>query len=197
MSAVLDHIPVTAWAPPGHYGRPGTPGVTARIADPEGAVLVAARRGQGAALMARAQAGFGLALVDAPQAIAAGDLTALGTGPGRWLVLSETAGDLLARLHPLAECGALTAQTDASVQIDLAGPDVRNLLAKGVTVDLDPAVFVPGAVATTNVAHINVTLWRDLAGERFHLLVGRSYAAGILRFLVASGAEYGLELTRG
>ncbi|GLK85115.1 sarcosine oxidase subunit gamma [Ancylobacter defluvii] len=194
MTSALDALPVTQMPPDGHYGPAGKHGVTARIFDPPALATLAARHGAGAALSAAARVELGLDLADAPRLSRANGLTAIGTGPGRWFLLAEAPEDLPAHLAALAPHAAITEQTDAMVGFELSGPHVRDLLAKGVTVDLDPSVFPPGAAATSNVAHINTSFWREPGDERFVFLAGRSYAVAFARFLVASGAAFGLEL---
>lgn len=194
MTAALDTLPVTQLPPAGSYGPDGRQGVTALLFDPPALASLAARRGAGAALIATAREALGLDLIDAPRVSRAGGLSAIGTGPGRWLVLSETVEDLPARLAPLAAHAAITGQSDAYVGVALAGPHVHDLLAKGVALDLDPAAFPPGAAATTTLAHLNATFWRDPAEERFTFLVARSSHVAFVRFVVAAGAEFGLQL---
>lgn len=195
MTSALDNLTVTALPPDGQYGPAGMHGVTARHFDTAGAATLVARRGAGAALADAARVGFGLDLADGPRRSRAGTLCAIGTGPGRWLVLSEEPAELPARLAPLAAHGAMTEQGDAYVAFEVSGPRVGDLLAKGVMIDLDPSVFPPGTAATTNVAHINVTFWREEA-NRYVFLVGRSNRVTFARFLIASGAEYGLDFAR-
>nr|WP_281417861.1 sarcosine oxidase subunit gamma family protein [Ancylobacter dichloromethanicus] len=88
---------------------------------------------------------------------------------------------------------AITEQGDAYVAFDLAGDKVPELLAKGALIDLDPRVFRPGDAATTVLAHVGVTLWRA-SETSWRVLVARSLEASFTRFLIASGAEFGLRL---
>ncbi len=61
-------------------------------------------------------------------------------------------------------------QSDARLVLHLSGPRVRDVLAKGVPIDLHPKVFKPGDVATTLIAYIGVQIdmldARDLAAHR-------------------------------
>ncbi|MCS0500902.1 sarcosine oxidase subunit gamma [Ancylobacter mangrovi] len=195
MTSALELGPVTRMPPAGRYGPQTNPGITVEMSDPPGLATLAARRGQMAELVAATRQAFGLDLVDGPQVSRSEGMSAVGTGPGRWFVLGDAPGDMSRRLAPLAAYAAITEQTDGYVAFALAGPRVDELLAKGVTIDLHPSAFPPGRAATTNVAHINLTLWRE-APDRHVLLVGRSHAVGFARFLIASGAEYGLSFAR-
>lgn len=194
MTHILDTLPVDSLAPFGAYGRPGEPGVVAVLREDIAFATLAARKGAGSALKVEVAAAFGLALPAGPRAAGEPDLALLGTAPGRWLAVSETrtdlAGDLVAALGAHA---AITEQSDALLTFDLAGPRVRDLLAKGVAIDLHPEVFAPGSVAVTDIAHIGATLWRT-GEDTYRLLVARSFAPAFVRFLIASAAEYGFRL---
>ncbi len=201
MSDLLAQVPVTRLPPDGHYGPAGTEGVRARALEGLAAATLAARKGGTGALIARLAAA-GLPLVDGPRALFQEGLTVLGTGPGRWLVFAEntTGPALLARLRALAgDDVALTDQSDANVVFELTGPAVREALAKGVALDLDPRAFAPGDVATTVVSHVGVTLWACEAAREgappYRLAVARSFAPALLRWLTPGAAPFGLALS--
>lgn len=181
--------------PEGLYGVEGTAGVAAREVGGLAAATLVARAGKTAALVSACTAA-GLPLVDAPRMGMGAGLEAIGTAPGRWLVLAEGTGGRALR-HRLEAIGpglaAVTDQSDANLILDIQGPRARDALMKGVTLDLDPAAFAPGDVATTIVAHVGVTFWRR-EGETFRFVVGNSYAPAFLRFMAASAAEYGFAL---
>lgn len=194
MSHLLDDLPTDAMAPPGTYGRPGEPGVVAVLREDLGLATLAARKGALAALKAHAGTVFGATLSDGPRATGEAELTVLGIAPGRWLAVSESRTDLADDLvAALGIHAAITEQSDALIAFDLSGPRVLDLLAKGVAIDLDPAVFRAGDVAVTDIAHIGATLWRT-GEETWRLLVARSFAPAFVRFLIASAAEYGIRL---
>jgi len=191
MTSALETGSVTRMPPFGQYGPTGDPSIRLQISDPPALVTLVARRGMKAEVRAAMQESFRLDLADVPRLSRGRDLSAIGLGPGRWMVMAETSQNLLEQLAPLAPHAALTEQSDAYIAFMLSGPRVQDVLAKGVTVDLDASVFPPGAAATTNIAHLNVTFWRE-AADCYVLLTGRSHAIGLARFLIASGAEFGL-----
>lgn len=196
MSDLIAQVAPTRLVPEGHYGPAGTAGVCARALEGFAAATLAARKGGTHALVARLAAA-GLPLVDAPNAVFHEGLTVLGTGPGRWLAFAEntTGPALLARLRALAgDDVALTDQSDANLMFELTGPAVREALAKGVALDLDPRAFAPGDVATTVVAHVGVTLWQCDAAPTYRLAVARSFAPALLRWLTLSAAPFGFSL---
>ncbi|MDI4666208.1 sarcosine oxidase subunit gamma [Xanthobacter autotrophicus] len=199
MSDLLEHIAPTRLVPEGHYGPEGATGVSARAANtsasPLAAATLVARKGATGRLIV-ACAAAGLPLADAPRSSGGAGLEAVGTGPGRWLVLAEgmSGPDLVARLAGMAQgLAAITDQSDAHLILDICGERARAALEKGVTVDLEPTVFRAGDAATTVVSHVGVTFWqRDGATYRF--AVGRSFAPAFLRWLTVSAAEFGFAL---
>lgn len=197
MSDLLAHVPQTRLVPEGHYGPAGKPGVSVRQVLGLAAATLSARKGK-ADELARRLGAAGLPLVDAPKAVSTTALTAIGTGPGRWLILAEglTGPALVAHLKSMVgDDAAVTDQSDANVILEVAGPMARSTLVKGVAVDLHPSAFVNGDAATTVVSHIGVTLWQCDSGPTYRLAVARSFAPSFLRWLVASAAEFGLSLS--
>lgn len=190
MPDLLAAHPHTRILPPGHYGIEGT-GVTISLV--EGLALASlATRGDLAALDARCQTTFGLVLPSGPRYVAGPEVGFVGLGPGRWLAIGRPGTDLEHRLRAaLAPGVAVADQSDAYVLFDVTGPDARATLAKGVAIDLDPAVFGPGAAATTSVALIGVTFWQIDAAPTYRFAVGRSFAPSFSRFLATSAAEFG------
>ena len=189
MPDLLAAIPQTRIVPSGHYGVEGT-GVTATLV--EGLALASlATRGDLGAINARCQAAFGLALPAGPRYVAGPEVGFVGLGPGRWFAIG-TGADLEDRLRAALAPGiAVAEQSDAYVLFDVTGPDARAALAKGVAIDLDPAVFGPGDAATTSVALVGVTFWQLDAAPTYRFAVGRSFAASFSRFLATSAAEFG------
>lgn len=196
MSELMEHLPLTRLVPAGRHGRiDGPAGVTARLlADTAAATLVARRTGRPEEWLA---AQLGLALPPGPTAAFKDGLTAIGTGPGRWLVLEDgaPADTLTGRLAAaVGDQAAVTEQSDALLVFELSGPCVRQALAKGITVDLDPIAFAPGDAATTSMAFVGLTLWQTDAAPTYRIAVARSFAAAFLRALTAAAAEYGFFL---
>jgi heterotetrameric sarcosine oxidase gamma subunit len=143
-------------------------------------VSVLARKGQAQALMDK------MSVVDAPRRSGASGMTALGIGPGRWLFLHQTAE----QLAPLSGMASLSDHSDGYAVFELWGPKVRDTLAKGVALDLHPAVFTD-TVAVTIIAHIGAIVWQS-DPDRFSIAIFRSYAGSFWHWLAASAAEFGL-----
>lgn len=193
----LADLPFDCVPPSGRYGAAGEPGVTVSSTETPFIALVVARNGFAASVAARLGRAFGVEVADRPGAAIGAASTVIGTGPGRFLVLSTIEPDLEGTLRALLGTeAAATEQSDATFTFDLTGAKVPDLLAKGALIDLDPRVFRPGDAATTVIAHIGVTLWR-VNETVWRLLVARSYEASFTRFLITSGAEFGLALESG
>jgi methylglutamate dehydrogenase subunit D len=168
-------------------------GVRARLKDGLAIVSVLARVGAAEAVADRAQAAFGLALTTGPGRGAAGNISALGIGPGRWLFLREESGNDFPAMVAAALEGvaSISDHSDGYAVFEIEGPRARHALAKGVPVDLDAAMFGESDAAVTLIAHIGAIVWRE-APERFCIAVFRSFADSFWHWLSASSAEYGL-----
>jgi len=108
-------------------------------------------------------------------------------GPDEWLILAdgEQAGRLAADLEA-ALGGKHAAVNDVSagqVLLRLSGQGVRDLLSKGCTLDFHPRVFVPGACAQSGIAKATALFRCAASTDRFELVVRRSFADYLLRWL--------------
>jgi sarcosine oxidase subunit gamma len=184
-------------AAPGRHGRAGgAAGVVVTELPGAGLATVTARKGRRADLIAATEAAFGMALPTTPRRAENGDLAFVWAGPERWLAhrVGEPPGGMEALLAPLAAYAAVVDQSHARVLLSVSGPRVRDALAKGVAIDLDPRAFQPGDTAMTSVAHIAVQLWQTDEAPTYVLTVARSLAGSFWDWLAASAAEYRLEL---
>lgn len=183
-------------ARPGRLGRPdGGAGITLgdcaglavievvcrRLAEPFGA-LIAAR--------------FGMALPEPRRFAAADGLTLLWAGPGRWRLIGDPAR--------LAEPALRAAFGDAATIADrsggfgilsLAGPAVRDALAKGIAVDLHPRAFRPGDTALTLAERIPIQIWQTEETPCYEIAFPRSTAGAFWSWLVAQAAFAGVDVT--
>src|SRR5436190_5251690 len=141
-------------ARPGQYGRAGATGLVIEERTDLAFASVIAKRGKRFALVNAVNTAFGVALPDGPRRATRGSVTFAGTGPDQWIASaegSEAAGfaaKVRARIGPFA---AVSDQSDARLVLRLSGPRVRDVLAKGVPVDLHSKAFKPGDVACTVV----------------------------------------------
>ena len=117
-----------------------------------------------------------------------GDHRVFWLGPDEWQIV--TAADNTARLLAgLREAltGSHAALCDLSggqVTLRLTGSGVREVLAKGCTLDLSPATFAIGACAQSGLAKASVLIGHiEDAGPAFEIIVRRSFADYVARWL--------------
>jgi sarcosine oxidase subunit gamma len=124
-----------------------------------------------------------------------GNLYLYNLGPDEWSLVmpDDRVPGLLADLNAATQ-GMHVAINDLSgafLSLVLRGDKVRELLAKGCTLDLHPEAFTSGASAQTGLAKAGVLL--GLFDAEFHLIVRRSFADYLLQWLHKAGAEYSIE----
>jgi sarcosine oxidase subunit gamma len=73
----------------------------------------------------------------------------------------------------------------------LSGPHARDVLAKGLPIDLDPRAFPLGSAATSAIAHMGVQLWQLDDTRSYDLAIFRSVSQSFWSWLSASAAEFG------
>ena len=131
-----------------------------------------------------------------------GDLTALWLGPDAWLLtfppgaLARLAGSLRRALSDVH--AAITDVSDGRVALRLAGPNARDVLAKGCPLDLHPRVFATGSCAQSLLAKASVLIHLPnddvQRGPTFDLYAARSFAHYLFAWLEDAGREYGLQV---
>jgi len=181
----------------GHFGRAGATGLTVVERTDMAFASLIVKRGKRDALAAAIETAFGVALPTGARRAGKGALTFAGTGSGQWMASAEGgdatgfAARLRARLGPFA---AVTDQSDARLVLQLSGPHVRDVLAKGVPIDLHAKAFKPGDVATTLIAYIGVQLDMLDDSPAYLLTTPRSTAGSFWSWLSASAAEFGYDV---
>lgn len=134
-----------------------------------------------------AEQALGLALPVEPNTMAEGDITIFWLGPDEWLILlpadavSEIAAALesaLQRMH-----FALNDVSGGQISIALRGSRVRELLAKGCTLDLHAKVFSRGLCAQSGLAKASVLIGLTGDDDEFILVVRRSFSDYLIKWL--------------
>jgi sarcosine oxidase, subunit gamma len=144
-----------------------------------------------------AAAVLGLALPNVPSTAATGsDVVVIWLGPQEWLVTSGSRGGeaLEAALREaVSEHGG--AAVDVSAQrttLRLQGAHARDVLAKGCSLDLHPAVFRPGVAAQTLLGHAGVVLIPlSDNGTDYRIIVRSSFARYLADWLIDAAEEFG------
>jgi methylglutamate dehydrogenase subunit D len=186
---------------PGRHGaRSGPAGVTACEVAGLPQAIVFGRQGRTPDLIAAARAAFGVELPLTPRRVVGAEVAFAWSGPGQWLATSHSIPG--ARIESVLEnalraSASVVDQSHGRAVLRVSGPRVRDALAKGVAIDLDPSRFGVGSTAVTVVAHVGVHLWQIDATPTFELSVPRSLAESFWHWLEVSSAEYGLDVTQG
>ena len=114
-------------------------------------------------------------------------------GPTDWVLLADDpdATSWLERIDAAFQ-GSTFRATDVSralTRLQISGPEVRDLLAKGCSLDLHPPLFPPGRVARTRFAGMPVIVWCT-GTSAFDLIVTRSYTDYLLSWLADAELEF-------
>jgi sarcosine oxidase subunit gamma len=182
---------------PGRIGRKsGAPGIVVREYTDFALASVLARKGQADAAADAAEHALGVRLPDGPRAVHGQGITFIGTAPGQYVALADCAHEgIEARIAaPLQGLVSVFDQSDSRVLLELSGDKAREVLAKGIAIDLHPRVFKAGDAALTTASHLAVHLWQTTDQPAFRALVVRTYFESFWHWLSASAAEYGAEV---
>jgi sarcosine oxidase subunit gamma len=181
---------------PGRYGKGGEPGIVIAERSGLGLATVAARKG--APVRGAVKASYRVDLPDDSTVVQGPEVSFVGYGPGQWLAVSEKlAGDGLAQdlKHRLKGLASVSDQSGGRTVLRLSGPRARDVLAKGLPIDLHPRAFGPGSAATSTISLMGVQLWQVDDAPSYDIALFRSLSASFWRWLTASAAEFGYEVT--
>ena len=188
MAELLRTHPLEAWA--AAFER--LPDTVAVTADPFVA-MVDVRLGT---VGGEASAALGVDLPTAPNTwVPAGTGRAVWLGPDEWLLSSaaETPEELEARVRaavrPLG--GSATDVSAQRIGLRLTGARVRDVLAKGCSIDLHPRVFGRGRSAQTMLGQAGIVLLAlSDDGNDFYVLVRSSFAGYLADWLLDAALEF-------
>jgi sarcosine oxidase subunit gamma len=185
-------------ARPGRYGRStGAPGVVISERIGLGIATVAARKSNAEALNETVANTYGVQLPSGSRVAQGAQVNFIGYGPGQWLAVSEIlanealARDLSEKLEGLA---SISDQSGGRTVLKVRGPHARDVLAKGLPIDLDPRVFPLGSAVTSIISHMGVQMWQLDDTRSYDIAVFRSLSESFWSWLTASAAEYGYEV---
>lgn len=174
-----------------------TAGVRIREIAAFAAIGIIARRARSNDVCAILSRHTGGPVENAARRVGSGNLGVTGTAPGQWLVMSR-GPDPQARLDSvranLDGLAAVTDQGDGRVVLEVSGSCARDALAKGIPVDLDAIAFKIGDAAQTSASHIGLQIALIDDVPTFEIISARSTAESLWSWLVASAAEYGIEI---
>ncbi len=196
--ALQARTPLQDLARPGRFGAAtAKPGLLIEERTDLALATVMARRGREHDLNRAVAAAYGIDLPHGPHVAAKDGVSFAGIGVQRWLAAAEglVEADFVDRLRQrLAGLASIAEQTDGWAVLRLRGDRVRDVLAKGIPIDLHPSRFATGDVALTVVAHIGVQIAQLDDRPTFQLMAFRSLAASLWSWLSKSAAEFGYEI---
>lgn len=151
-------------------------------------------RGQHQLANAAIQGAYGKPLPSKAERVAMDrDVEFVWAGLDQWLAVAPRGNgrDLEQELKPILRgLAAVTDQSDARAVVRISGRRARQLLAKGVPIDLDPRVFPTNGAAITHASHIGVVLWQTGSDPVYDVAVFRSFADSFARWLQHSAHEW-------
>jgi sarcosine oxidase subunit gamma len=174
----------------GTYGAPLTPpGIV--LSERRGLTLIDLRGDPAnAGFLAAAATAAGLALPLVPNtSVSDAHGAVLCLGPDQWLLIGERFSEAL----PIAG-GVLTDVSHGRAAVRISGPRVRELLAKGCSLDLHPRAWQAAQCAQTSIARVGVLLHALDAEGALDPYCARSYAASLWHWLTEAAAEYGYQV---
>ena len=144
----------------------------------------------------QASAILGLDLPTTPSTYVTNEtLTAIWMGPAEWLItagaLSAAALETMLRAVVSEHGGAAIDVSAQRTTLRLSGPDAREVLAKGCSLDLHPTVFTKGSAAQTTLGLAGVILIAlDDTGTDYRILVRASFARYLADWLIDATEEF-------
>ncbi|MDD9810972.1 MAG: hypothetical protein OXU71_04540 [Gammaproteobacteria bacterium] len=102
--------------------------------------------------------------------------------PLKWWLIGAAAPDI----GP--QQGAVLDLSHARTRLRIAGPRAAEFLNRHLPLDLRAAAFPEGAVASSQLHHVGVTLWRSRRG--YELFIPRGYALSVWEVLLQTAAQF-------
>jgi methylglutamate dehydrogenase subunit D len=197
---VRARAPLDDLARPGLFGaRTLKPGLVIEERTDLGLATLIARRGATQNLRRAITAEFGLALPEGSHVVTKDGVSFAGIGVGKWLAAAEgpAAVDYVSRLREhLMALASIADQSDGRVVLRLSGERVREVLAKGIALDLHPRKFKTGDIASTMISQMGVQIQQLDDRPTFQLMAFRSFAGTLLSWLTKSAAQFGYEIAQ-
>lgn len=126
---------------------------------------------------------------------AVGSRFLLRTGPEQFWIVTQDSEEIAPALRSAVApaIGSVTTLSYGRARIWIEGPQSREVLAKGLSIDLDLKVFGPNSFALTGLHHTPVMVLRTGA-TRFELYVLRTFAVWTWEWLTDAALPYGYDV---
>ena len=128
--------------------------------------------------------------------VTVGDIRILWLGPDEWWIVASDARRV-ALIEALRRefAGQHTNVTDVSESrtiITLTGPAARDVLARGISLDLHPRAFGPGQCAQTSLSKANVLLHQTDNAPSYEIYILKSFSDYLWRWIGLIAEDFGL-----
>jgi heterotetrameric sarcosine oxidase gamma subunit len=120
------------------------------------------------------------------RAVESNGRTVFRTGPQTFWFVGPAGDDLAARLGATA---LVTPLSSSRTRISIEGRAARDVLRKGIPIDLHESIFTPGRFAQTGLHHTPVLL-HCTAEQRFELYAMRTFALDVWEWLEDAALEF-------
>ncbi len=192
---LIAQSPLAAVYHPGVHGDPGPDGPEVVLSEVRDRALVSlmAAANDTDALADAVKTGLGLDLPEPNRTTQDHTRLLAFAGLNKWYAMqpgSEGPSLMRTLADALGETATLADQSHGQTVLEIAGEAARDVLAKGVAVDLDPKVFAVGDAAAVPVNHVHVLLWRTQL-DTYRLMCMRGFARDLWEFLSAMAAPVG------
>ncbi len=178
---------LAAFYPRGRFGEAGEVGVVLREIAVSALHQAAAWPEAVDSVAGQLAAAAGVGAAPGPcRAVVGEKASLLRIAPLQWWVYGAPAPDLPPQL------GATLDLSHSRCQLRIHGPRAADLLNRHLPIDLRPAAFPVGTVASSAFHHVGVTLWRSDQG--FELFLPRGFALSLWQLLLDSAAQFGGEV---
>ena len=129
------------------------------------------------------------------RSIAAGAARICWIGPHKWwIVETDQPHSAVLLADQLGDRAAVTTQGHGRTCIRLAGPNARDLLPKGCTLDFHFRHFSVDDCAQTTLGHVNAMINCIENASTFDLFVPRSYAVSFWEWMTDASMEFGYKV---
>jgi len=170
-----------------HLDPLSTPSLTVAPREDLTMASFAAGKDQVQAVMATIKSAYGVDLPRRPARVSGKGIAFVWAGPDQWLAVAERGAnrDMERELKSLLSgMASVVDQSDGRVVVRVSGPLSRQVLAKGIPIDLHPRAFGANAAAITHASHIGVIMWQLEDASTFELAMFRSYADSFAHWLI-------------
>lgn len=203
---LIDKAALDSVARCGRFGNDfGEPGVSLVERTGFSIANIIASKGKTGAVAEAVKSAFGIDLPMTPRRQDRNGVAFVWAGPEKWLALARSEGtrgeavrgegDFAKTLSStLAGLAAVSDQSDGRCVIAISGSRARDVLAKGLPIDLHFCAFQPGDTALTRAAHVDLQIRQLDNRPSYEIAVLRSFGQSFWHWLTASAAEYGYEV---